>query len=264
MRTASYSLIVATPLAVVLAAAAPSASADITGFNNLSGWNYNTSDNGTPPGFVGDDGLHFTTGPNNTRSIWFNTPQDISEFRVEFTYRAGSITASTARQGLTFAIQNSPDGLNALGGGGNGFGYRGITQSAAVTIETDTGGGETFSGFYTNGVLGGGSVLTEPVNAFDLTEIDVTITYNGSLLSVSMTDGVNTFDSPSYFVGSLASVVGDTHAYVGFTAGTFNLLGGGGGANQYLSNFRFTAVPSPATLPVMAALGIGVIRRRRM
>jgi len=237
---------------------------DISGFNSLNGWTYNQGDSGTPPVIVNDNLIHFTTGPDNARSLWYNTPQDISSFQATFTYRAGSISASSLRQGVTFAIHNSPTGLGALGPAGPGLGYAGVAPSLAVTIENDTGPGLTYSGVYMNGILGGGSMPITPVSAFTFEDIDVTITYSGSILSVTMAQGANVFGRQDFLVGSLSSLLGSSTAYVGFTGGTFNTLGFGGGSNQFLGDFQFTAVPAPSSLALLSVLGITAKRRRRM
>ncbi len=229
--------------------------ADITGFQNFT---LKRSDTGTPPVLVDADTIQFTTGPNQRRSLWFNTRQDISEFTATFTYRANGIGASGNRQGLVFVMQNDTDGINTLGDpvgglfGNSGLGYFGIQPSAAVTVETDTGPARTFTGFYSGGVFGGGSAPTFPVNAFDGSEIDVTITYDGSILSVGMVEGSNVFPTRNYLVGSLEDAVGSSSAYIGFTASTAN-----GGANQYISDFQYK-VPEPSSA-LLTAVGIGAL-----
>ncbi|HEX2837340.1 MAG TPA: hypothetical protein VHN77_04345 [Phycisphaerales bacterium] len=245
---------------VALVACAGAARGDIVGLNGLSGWTYNTADTAAPPVIVNNDLIQVTGGPNNRRSFWYNTPQDITSFQMTFTYRASSIAASTNRQGITFTMQNA--GLNALGSGGDGLGYQGITPSAAVTIAADTGPGQTYSAFYTGGLMGGGSAQVAPVNAFTFQNIDVTITYNGSILSVFMAQGANTYGPQNYLVGSLASTVGGSTALVGFTAATFNTLGAGGGATQFISNVQFTAIPAPASALLLLA-GCPLAARRR-
>lgn len=243
--------------------ATTSTRADIAGLNTLTGWTYNQTDSSPPPTILASDSIQFTNGPNNRRSLWYNTAQDITSFQASFTYRASIISASAALQGITFALQRNPSGLSALGAGGGGFGYSGMTNSAAVTIETNTGPGLTYNGFYTNGVLGGGSTPTTPVNAFDFHDIAVSITYSGSILSVTMVDGASTFGPHNYFVGNLASTLGGSTAYVGFTAGTFNTLGSGGGASQFISNVRFTSVPAPSIAAMLGVGGLAALRRRR-
>lgn len=237
------------------------ARAGIMGFDSLTGWTYNQGDSGSPPVIVNSDSIQFTTGPNNRRSLWFGSPQDITQFFVSYKFRASSISASALRQGITFAVQADPLGTGALGSGDSGFGYSGIAPSAAVTLETDTGPGQTYSGFYSNGILGGGSASTAPVNAFNFRDIDVSIAYSGSILSVTMVDGADVFGPQDYFVGSLASTLGSSTAYVGFTGSTFNTLGAGGGANFFLSDFQFL-VPEPATLTMLVLAGAVVLRRR--
>lgn len=244
----------------MVACSATNAMADITGFNNLSGWTYNPGDAGSPPVLLNSNSIELTTGPNNNRSLWFNTPQNITNFTAHFTFRSDSISASALRQGLTFTLQNA--GINALGGGGNGYGYSGISPSKAVTLETDTGPGRTYSGVFTNGVLAGGSADTSPVNAFDFQDINVTITYNGSVLSTTMVEGANVFGPQNNVVGSLATTLGSSTAYIGFTAGTFNTLGSGGGAHFFLSNFSYS-VPAPTTAALLGIGGLLTARRRR-
>lgn len=223
---------------------------------------YNHTDSGSPP-ITGPDSIQLTTGNDQRRSIWFKTPQDISAgFEATFTYRATSISASALRQGLTFAIQNAPEGTAALG---TTYGYGGIAKSLAVTIETDTGPARTYTGVYTNGVLGGGSGITNPVNAFSFKDIAVKIDYNASLgtLSIYMSEGANSFKSEGILVGDLTSVLGGPKGYVGFTASTFNTLGAGGGAIQIVSNFRFVPEPNSLMLAAVGVVAIGGLAFRR-
>jgi hypothetical protein len=233
--------------------------ADINGFNGLNDWAYNHADTAAPPQIVNSNLIQFTGGPVNRRSIWFNTPQDITAFQATFTYRATSIAASGSRQGIAFVMQNA--GTTALGTGSTG--YQGIATSAAVTLETDTGPGRSYSGFYTNGLIGGGSTVMTPVNAFDFRDIDVTITYNGSILSVTMVDGANTYGPQNYLVGSLSNVLGGSTAYIGFTGATFTAPVSGGGATQFLSDVTFTTIPTPGTAGLLALGSIAALRRRR-
>ncbi len=246
------------PLLVELAPAR----AEIIGFDHLTNWRYNQGDSGSPPALLAGDGIQFTSGPNNRRSLWYNEPQNITEFEASFTFRAGSISPSVARQGVTLTLQNSPAGLGALGSGGSGLAYAGIGNSAAITIETDTGPALTYSGYFTNGVMGGGSVSTSPVNAFNFRDIDVTLSYSGSVLSVTMVDGSNVF-TRNHFVGSLASVLGGPTAYVGITGASSNTLGSGGGASFFLADFRYSAIPEPATLSLLGLAALATLRPRR-
>ncbi|MDX2199514.1 MAG: hypothetical protein SF069_11160 [Phycisphaerae bacterium] len=260
LMTSHRSETVAVAVAMTLLSA--TAQAAVLGFNGnqeLAGWQYNQTDTGTPLQIVGDNAIQFTAGPNNRRSLWFTTPQDITQFEANFTYRASSISASASRQGLAFVIQNSPSGVTTLGGAS--YGYNGITPSAAVTIETDSGPGRSFTGYYTNGVLGGGSADMTPVNAYEFTDIDVNVRYQGSVLSVTMTQGTDVFGPRNYFVGSLASLLGSPTAYVGFTGATLNTQGAGGGATQFLSNFSFVPEPTTGVAMLVGLMALRQVRR---
>lgn len=241
---------------------APTALADIDGFNRLDGWNYLQRDAGVPAD-VGDDFVQLTTGgTRQVRNIWYETPQDITQFEASFTYRAANIGAAATRHGLSFILQNDPRGVDALGTGFNatGFGFDGISPSAGVTIELDTGPGLSYTGFYRDGVIGGGSVPTTPLNAFDGQEIEVQLIYDGSLLSVSMRDAFNEFPTKNYVVSpSFADALGSTTAYIGFGAST----GAQRGSDQFISDFRFRTVPAPGAAALLALAGLGVTVRRR-
>lgn len=245
--------------------------ADINGFTpSAYQYNHDPADVGSPP-ILGPGSIQLTTGRNQRRSLFFHDVQDITEFTASFTYRAENVDASAVEQGLTFVVQRNAAGDMAIGDSVNsplfgpvGLGYTGLTTSAAVAIALDTGSARTYSGFYTNGVLGGGGVDVFPVNAFSGNDIGITIVYSGTELTVTMQDLVTMVSSTprTYLVGSLPTMLGGDTAFVGFTAST---SGGSsfGGANQFLSDFRFTRVPTPATLPALGMLGFAALRRRR-
>lgn len=251
-------------VALTLVAFPPAnAQAGIAGFNNLSGWTYNQSDTGTPVDLPNPDMVHLTGGGGQARSIFFNTPQDISQFSASFTYRA-TAGYPYSLQGLTFTLQNDPRGPEALGdpeyslGYGGGTGVR-IDNSAAVALNA----GEYFNsaGLFFDGILGSGAQSVNPVNLLSGHPIDVTVSYDGFLLSYSLVDTVTSAVSPprNIIVEDLASIVGGPTAYVGFTAGTAN----GITVDQYISDFRFTAIPEPATLTLLGAAGVFLLGRRR-
>lgn len=242
-----------------LAGPCPLVHADITGLDP-SAYAYNQRD-GLTPAAIGPGSINITNGGfGECRSLWMLNRQDISGgFTASFTYRATSFSASGPRQGIAFVVQNSAAGTGWVSDGANpiGVGYRGLDHSAAVTLEADTGPAASFSGFYTGGTNPVGSPAVSPINLFDFTSVHVTIAYAGSLLTVNMTDGVHTMAPQTYLVGDLAATIGGPMAWVGFTAGTQ------GGANQTISDFSFTAAPTPGAA---ALLGLGLMacpRQRR-
>lgn len=238
-----------------IALIASSASADIIGLTPGS-YQYNHADAGSPP-VLGPDSIQLTTGGAQRRSIFFIDRQDITGFTASFTYHAESVGSFGNFPALAFVLQDHSDGVNSLGVGRTA--YEGITNSAAVSIEYNSNAVASFSGFFTGGSIGSGSNNTAPVNAYNGNEIGVTIAYSGSLLSVVLEDLAtgDVYDSGPILVGSLASTIGSSTAFVGFTATSDT------GANHFLSDFRFTSVPTPGSLAMFSLLGVSAARRRR-
>lgn len=236
--------------------------ANVFGLNNLSGWTYNQplSDTGTPADLPDADTIHITSlGTNQSRSIFYNTPQQFAEFLVKFTYRAANASVFGCDYGATFTLQNSPDGRFAVGGTDFGLGYDGIRNSAAVSLQLQS----NSSGYYTGGSVGSGSSV-DPVNLISGNPINVTLSYNGNILSETLVDSVTaeTYQR-NIIVGDLTTPIGGPLAYVGFTASTTTGQCSGDAADQYISGFEFTVIPEPATLSLMLMAGLLLARGRR-
>ncbi|HMN97213.1 MAG TPA: hypothetical protein PKC43_12170 [Phycisphaerales bacterium] len=216
------------------------AAGDINGFNAFSGWSPVILDSANPPGLMnGDpDHIHWTLGPGNRRALWFNVPQDITEFQASFVYRATNVQnpCCGSSHGLCFVIQNAPAGLGAIGGANGGLGYTGIVASRAVILRLRN-DGTTSTGTFSNGVIGGGESALAPINAHNGQEIHVAINYSGSFLQLTLTQGPNVWVGPQWFVGSIAATVGGSSALVGITATT------DASANQFIRNFVFQSGP---------------------
>ena len=226
---------------LLLLCLASSSVADISGFDTLQGWSYNQGDDGVTANLVDSETIQLTSGRGH-RGVFYEVPQNITEFEASFTYLSTRFRNSLVRQGLAFVVQSN--GSDAIGGGAGGFGYEGIRNSIAVTIEGDTDNDQTYSGLYTGGTLEGrGSVPTAPVNAFEQKSLDVSIVYSSPTLAVTiLEEGGDVFER-SFITGDLATVVGSDHAYVGFTASGGDRFSNGG-ADQFVSNFRFTTMGS--------------------
>ncbi len=232
--------------------------AQITDFNNLSGWTYNQTDSGLPAA-VGTDFITLTTGRNQNRSVWFNTKQNIDQFTASFRYESTGVSIG----GLSFIVHDDPEGLDVASSPGTLFGFRGISPSAAVTIERVGSGFGTAlqTGIFRNGIGGTGS---ERIPSAE--ELDVTIRYDGSLINVTIDDGVNTpFVRNTIITPSLADALGSSEAFVGFGAAV------GDRSSQFtqtIRDFRFTssaaAVPEPsAAIALLGVATLSTIRRRR-
>ncbi len=203
-----------------------------------------------------------------------------TQFQFQFT-NAGGIDPA---DGITFVLAKSTAGLGSLGGG---IGYGGVTNSVAVEFDTFQNGGEQSSnhvGVDVNGVLNDLSAT----NPYGVATCDfssghsqlgcmsngdiwsVSISYDGANLSVTVQDGNA---SPQTVINNLAidlaSDLGSSTAFVGFTSGT-----GSGFENHDILNWQFadttqlaTPVPEPVSLGLfglgMAALGAVRLRRRR-
>ena len=205
---------------------------------NGAGWTANGG-----PGFA-DGLLTLTTNTDQETSFFFDTPMYIGAFQASFTYQATG-TAPLA-DGITFCLQNSPDGAAVVGGGGGELGFGGITNSAAIDFNINDANTNGYA-FTVNGQMtanGPASGYTAPgsVNLGSGDPINVGITYNGSKITLTLVDSLA---SASYTntmtVGPLwiPSVLGADTAYVGFTGGT-----GGEGSTQTVTNFTFTPLAS--------------------
>lgn len=183
---------------------------------------------------LGNGALQLTSGsggPGNV-SAWYNTPVNVQNFRTEFTFQQ----LNASGDGMTFAIQSN--GTGALGGGGGGLGYGGIPNSVALKFDLYDNAGE---GPNSTGVFTGGANPYTP--ATDLTPsgvnlhsgdiMDAVVVYDGTNLTLTLTDTVTNAVFTGAFPVNIPSAVGGNTAYVGFT-------GGQGGASSVQNVLTWT------------------------
>jgi len=175
-------------------------------------------------------------GSGEERAAWVMTPVNVQAFTTTFTFQQTSAVAD----GFTFAIQNSSPGVWAVGGNGGSLGYGGIGSSVAVKFDlyNNAGEGSDSTGFYTDGA-------TPTVPAVDMTSSGVNlhsgdimravISYNGTTLTLTLTDTVTNATFTTSTAINIPSTVGANTAYVGFTGGT-----GGSTAIQNVLNWTYT------------------------
>jgi hypothetical protein len=189
--------------------------------------------------FPSPDVLVLTTANDQRRAAWFNTPMNIDAFKASFIYQ---VTGIEGADGFAFVVQNSAQGTNAVGGGGGGLAYTGITNSAAVMFNVYGSSGIAFS---TNGNSGTFS-STAPVDLRGGDPIRMDLHYNGSTLAVNLSNTItaSTFTT-NVALGSLATVVGTNVAYIGITAAT-----GGTNYTQQVSNFQYVPLPTASAAKV--------------
>jgi hypothetical protein len=210
-----------------------------------------------------DSRLQLTNGgQNEAGSAFYDLPVNIQSFTTTFTMQL----SNPAGDGMTFTIQGI--GPTALGPSGGGLGYgpdkptspdaspnTPIGKSVALKFDlfSNAGEGANTTGMYENGA-------SPTVPAIDLTAsginlhsgdtMTVTLTYDGTTLGLTITDGVAGKTFSTSWPVNIPSLVGGNTAYVGFTAGT-----GGSSSSQKIESWTFTSGLSPtAAAPVITPI----------
>ena len=226
MATATYLVAASTPVNFA------------NGFSSAAGLSLNGS------AIVTNDVLQMTLAgaAADVGSAWFSSPVNISAFTTDFQFQLLNPVAD----GFTFTIQN--DGVSTIGPSGSGLGYGaskpggsgGIKKSVAVKFDiyNNLGEGTDSTGFYTDGAS-----PTTP--ASDMTASGVVlrsghvfhahITYDGTNLTLLITDNTTNASFTKTTAINIPSTVGSGTAYVGFT-GSF----GGSSMTTHILNWTLT------------------------
>ncbi|AXC13323.1 Cell surface protein [Acidisarcina polymorpha] len=222
-----------------------------TSFSSLDSWTYESGSPAAPnfaTGFEDGNGVYLngtavpsgsavqlTTGlKNQAGSLFFPNALNIQSFTSKFGFQ---ITDPSA-DGLTFTIQGV--GPTALGGTGGGLGYNTIPKSVALKFDLFNNAGE---GVNSTGIYTGGTTPTLP--SVDLTgtgidlhsgdPITVDLSYNGTVLTMTITDQITKAHYTHPFTVDIPAAVGGTTAFVGFTGAT-----GGETSKQGILTWTFT------------------------
>ena len=166
-------------------------------------------------------------------SAFINTPFAFnadSSFSTFFQFRISGVQGTGAADGLTFILQNSPAGIDALGGGGGSMGYgspTNITNSLAVEFDTYQNGeyndpNSNHIGVDTNGNLTSLTTYSSPPDLNSGSSLYAWVDYNGATNQLDVY--INTTSakpgSPVISQGvAIYSLVG-SQVYVGFSAGS--------------------------------------------
>ena len=124
-----------------------------------------------------------------------------------------------------FAIQNSKKGIYAIGSNGGGLGFASIPNSVALAFnlyQSGVSNAQTL-GVYTGGANPVGSstnLAGSAVNLHSGHPFHVQLTYNGTTLTVTLTDKTTAASVTVSFAVNIVSSVGSSSAYVGFTGST--------------------------------------------
>ncbi len=237
---------VATAAYVVSSTGAPVIN-DGTGFPSASGLALNG------PATVTGNLLQLSNGQLNlASSAYSTTPVNIQSFTTTFSFQDLKAVAD----GFTFTIQNA--GLKALGHSGASLGYGtsgttgGIPTSVAVKFDlhSNAGEGNDSTGLYLNGAqptLPANDMTASGVLLGSGDTMQAQLSYNGTTLTLTLTDTVSGKVYTQAFTVNIPQIVGGTTAYVGFTAGT-----GGSSATQNILNWTFSNTTAAAAVTAKA------------
>jgi hypothetical protein len=186
--------------------------------------------------------LTFDKG-NEANSAFYSEPLYVGGFEASFTYQV--VTLGSLADGVTFCIQNDSRGAAAVGPGGGGLAYGGgtgnVVPSVAFQINLYTGAaGGTGVAFGENGTIGpNGPTAPLAFNTGDV--ISNYVVYNGTTMTVTMTDASQGTTFTTNMTVNIPGVLGTNLAYVGFTGAD-----GGSDSSQQIGNFNFVSLPSLA------------------
>jgi hypothetical protein len=186
-------------------------------------------------------------GSDEAASAFFGTAVNVQSFSTSFSFQPTNASAD----GMAFVIQNN--GVTALGPGGGGLGYgpdatgatpyAGMSKGVAVKFDlySNSGEGSDSTGLYTGGVSPTTPAIdmtSSGVNLHSGDVFNVQMSYNGTTLTMTITDASNPADTftTSWTVNIPTAVGSSNTAFVGFTGGT-----GGLSAIQEILNWSYNS-----------------------
>ncbi|MGA2031633.1 MAG: fibronectin type III domain-containing protein [Thermoguttaceae bacterium] len=201
-----------------------------------------------------------TDADSQSGSVFATSPVDITKFTTQFTFQLLPAALDTA-DGFTFTIQGK--GATALGSGGSGLGYAGISPSLAIKFDlfNNAGEGSDSTGMFLNGdtptvpVSGDNAadisidLSSTPINLHSGDVFQVNMSYDGATLTVVVLDATINGSATQNYTVNIPGVIGGNTAYVGFTGST-----GGNSAIQDILTWTFA--PNASQAP-SAPTGLG-------
>lgn len=198
-------------------------------------------------------------------SVFYTAPVDVTSFSTSFTFRITSPLNGGA-DGLAFIVQGA--GANAIGAGGGGLGYEGLTNGVAVEFDTWNNGLPYDPSDNHVGIDTGGSVVSNVTAniapSFENGAIWYAwVNYNGSQLDLFLnTSATKPGAATLSYLVDIPAMTGGANAWVGFSGGT-----GFAAEDTDVLSWTFAdhaSVPEPATLGLMGLglLAVSVLRKR--
>ena len=200
-------------------------------FGASAGWTRNGN-----AGPVTNNSVVLTDGnPSEASSVFLNYPQYVGAFVASFTYQD---VGGGGADGCAFVLHDSPAGPLALGAAGGSLGCNGINPGLAVefNIYSSYGAGVAMR---PSSQTGPPYTSTAPVNLAGGHPIGVSLSYNGTTLSMTLTDTVSRATFTTNVVVDIVGALGTNTAYVGMTGAD-----GGISSMQVVTNFQFASLTS--------------------
>jgi hypothetical protein len=171
-------------------------------------------------------------GADEAASAWYSSAVNIQQFTTNFSFQITGGTNPTA-DGFAFVIQGGSS--SALGPGGGGLGYgppggtAGIGKSVAVKFDlySNDGEGVDSTGLYTDGAsptIPAVSMTSSGVNLHTTDVFNVQISYDGTNLTMTITDATTNATFTQAWPINIPTTVGGNTALVGFTGGSGGLM----------------------------------------
>jgi hypothetical protein len=186
-------------------------------------------------------------GTWENRSAWYTSAVPVQTFITDFTFQQINPVAD----GMTFTIQGQ--GTGALGSDGGGLGYQGIPTSVAIKFDlfSNAGEGANSTGIYTDGASPTVPAVTLAGSAINLHSGDTMrahFVYDGTTLTLTLTDTVTNGTYTTAFVVNIPSILGENTGFIGFTAGT-----GGSSSTQEILTWTYQSASVGSGVQVAAA-----------
>jgi hypothetical protein len=203
-------------------------------FSAAAGW----SRNGKAGPLTNNSVLLTDGNSSEASSVFLNYPQYVGAFVASFTYQD---VRGGGADGCAFVLQDAAAGPWALGAPGGSLGFQGLSPSVAVEFNIYSPNGLGMA-LRTNSQTGPPYISTAPVNLAGGNPIGASLVYDGTTLSMNLTDTVTHARFTTSAVLNIVGVLGTNTAYVGLTGAD-----GGISSTQIISNFHFASLTPLST-----------------